>query len=138
MSDQQITLPGAHATADLSAKQYHAVYLTEDYGVAAITDSNAANFAQAGIGVLQNDPDANGKAAEVVMVGICRGEAGGTITQGAYLTINNDGEFIAGALEAAYAAADRAIIGRALGDAADGDIFDIAVNFITPLPHDTE
>jgi len=138
MSDQQILLPGAHATADLSTGQYKGVYLTEDFGVSAITDSNAAAFAQAGIGILQNDPDADGKAAEVVMVGICRAEAGGTIAQGAYLVLNNAGEVISGALEADKASADRGVIGRALADAADGDIIDIAVNFITPLPHDTE
>lgn len=138
MSDQQITLPGAHATEDLSGEQYHAVYLTDDFAVTSISDSNVASFAQAGIGVLQNDPDADGKAAEVVCIGICRAEAGGTLAQGDYLTINNDGEFIAGALEATTTAADRGIIGRALADAADGDIIDILVNFATPLPHDTE
>ena len=138
MSDQQITIPGAHAVADLSAKQYHGVYLTEDFGVAAITNSNVAAFAQAGIGILQNDPDADGKAAEVVSIGICRAEAGGTIAQGAYLVLNNDGEVISGALEADLASADRAVIGRALADAADGDIIDVLVNFATPLPHDTE
>lgn len=138
MSDQQILLPGAHATADLSAEQYAGVYLTEDFGVAKITNSNVSAFAQAGIGILQNDPDADGKAAEVVMLGICRAEAGGTIAQGAYLVLNNDGEVISGALEAVLTSADRAVIGRALSDAVDGDIIDVAVNFITPLPHDTE
>ena len=137
MSDQQITLPGAHATADLSSWQYQAVYLTEDYGVGKIADSNAANFAQAGIGILQNDP-ADGKAAEVVMLGICRAKSGGSVTEGAYLTLDNTGRVISGALEADLASADRAIIGRALGDASTNDIFDIAVNFITPVPHDTE
>ena len=120
------------------SKQYHAVYQTEDRGVAAITNSNAAAFAQAGIGILQNDPSADGDAAEVVCIGLARCEAGGTITAGAYLTINNDGEIIAGALEADKASADRAVIGRAIEDAVDGDIFDALVNFITPLPHDTE
>jgi|TARA_R110000787_G_scaffold210486_4_gene320303 hypothetical protein len=138
MSDQQILLPGAVAAADLSAEQYAGVYLTGDRSVAKITDSNAAAFAQAGIGILQNDPNAAGKAAEVVMVGICRAECGGTVAQGAYLVLNNDGEVISGALEADKASADRAVIGRALAAGADGDIIDIAVNFITPLPHDTE
>lgn len=138
MSDQQILLPGAHAVADLSAEQYAGVYLTEDRGVAKITNSNVAAFAQAGIGILQNDPSADGEPAEVVMLGICRAEAGGTLAQGDYLVLNNDGEVIKGILEADLASADRAIIGRALADASDGDIIDVAVNFITPVPHDTE
>ncbi|MCK5644671.1 MAG: hypothetical protein KAJ19_27985 [Gammaproteobacteria bacterium] len=106
--------------------------------MAAITDSNAAAFVQAGIGILQNDPNAAGKAAEVVFSGVCRAEAGGNIVQGAYLVLNDAGEVISGVLEADIAAADRAVIGRALHDAADGDIIDILVNFATPLPHDTE
>lgn len=139
MTSQNIKIPGLHATEDLSSNQYHAVYLTEDRGVTSISDSNVANFAQAGIGVLQNDPDEDGKAAEVICVGVAKCEAGGTITQGAYLTINNDGEFIAGAIEAwDSSTADRAIIGRAIEDASDGDWFDALVNFITPIPHDTE
>ena len=136
--DQMLTIPGAHATGNLSSLQYQAVYLTEDFGVAGITDSNAANFAQAGIGILQDDPEADGEPASVAILGICRAKAGGTITQGAYLTLDNGGKVVAGALEAVLSSADRAIIGRALGDAASGDIFTIAVNFITPVPHDTE
>lgn len=136
--DQFLAIPGIHAVADLSAKQYHAVYLTEDFGVGAITNSNAAAFAQSGIGILQDDPAADGEPASVAILGICRAKAGGAITQGAYLTLDNNGKVVAGVLEADLASADRAVIGRALGDAADGDIFTIAVNFITPLPHDTE
>lgn len=136
--DQMLTIPGIHATGDLSALQYQAVYLTEDFGVAGITNSNVAAFAQSGIGILQDDPNADGAPASVAILGICRAKAGGAITQGAYLTLDNDGKVVAGALEADLASADRAVIGRALGDAASGDIFTIAVNFITPLPHDTE
>jgi hypothetical protein len=138
MADQNFKIPGLHAAADLSASQYKGVYLTDDFEVTAITNSNVAAFAQAGIGILQNDPDADGQAAEVVAIGVCRAEAGGTIAQGAYLVLNNAGEVISGALEADLASADRAVIGRALADAADGDIIDILVNFATPLPHDTE
>jgi hypothetical protein len=136
--DQYLAIPGAHATGDLSALQYQAVYLTEDFGVSGITNSNAAAFAQSGIGILQDDPAQDGEPASVAMLGICKARAGGTIVQGAYLTLDNDGKVISGALESDLASADRAIIGRALGDAADGDIVTIAVNFITPLPHDTE
>jgi|TARA_S200002703_G_scaffold147117_1_gene142684 hypothetical protein len=133
-----IKIHGLHADADLSAKQYHAVYLTEDYSVGAITNSNVAAFAQTGHGVLQNDPNADGQPAEVIAMGIARCEAGGSLTYGARLVVNNDGEFIAGALEADLASADRGIVGYALEDAADGEIFYAVVNFATPLPHDTE
>lgn len=135
--DQQLNIPGIHADEDLSADQYMAVYLSSDFGVTAVTNSNAAAFAQAGIGILQDDPVADAPAS-VTILGICRAKAGGTITQGAYLTLDNTGKVVAGALEADLASADRAIIGRALGDASSGDIVTIAVNFITPLPHDTE
>ena len=138
MAEQSLHIPGLHATADLSAKQYHAVRMTEDRGVAAITDSNAASFAQRPIGVLQNDPDADGQAAEVIGVGLARCEAGGTITQNDVLVTNDDGELIAGALEADLASADRVVVGVALEDAVDGQIFEAWVNFATPLPHDTE
>lgn len=138
MTSQNIKIPGLHAVEDLSSWQYQAVYLSEDRGVTKITNANVGSFAQAGIGVLQNDPDADGKAAEVICVGLAKCKAGGSISANDYLTLNNDGEFVAGALEATTTAADRAIIGRAIESASDHDWFDALVNFITPLPHDVE
>jgi len=138
MSAQALKLPGGHVGADLSAKQYHAVYLSNDYEISAITNANAANYAQAPIGILQDDPDADGKAAEIISIGVSRCEAGGTISAGDWLTTNDDGELIAGAIEAAAGTADRVIIGRALEDAVDGQIFNALINCITPLPVDTE
>jgi len=138
MAEQSLHIPGLHATGDLSALQYHVVYLTEDRGVTGITNSNVAAFAQRGIGVLQNDPDTDGHAAEVVGIGLARCEAGGTITTNDPLTFNNNGELIAGGIEADLASADRVIVGTALEDAVDGQIFEAFVNFATPLPHDTE
>lgn len=64
------------AAADLSTKQYYYVKLTSTF--------NRVNVCTAAtdipIGVLQNKPDAAGKAAEVMMVGITKGSANGALS----------------------------------------------------------
>jgi hypothetical protein len=75
------------AGADLSAKQFYFMKLSAFNTVvvcAAITDKP--------IGVLQNKPDAAGKAAEVMMLGISKVSADGAITVGDSLGTSADGQ----------------------------------------------
>ena len=69
---QTITL---EAGADLSSSQYHFVELTST----GATVTNASG--ELPIGVLQNDPDAVGKAAEVAYAGVTKVVAGGALTR---------------------------------------------------------
>ena len=66
------------AAADLSTKQYYYVKGTSTF--------NRVNVCTAAtdipIGVLQNKPDAAGKAAEVMIVGITKGSANGALSIG--------------------------------------------------------
>lgn len=127
-----MTVYSFEAGSDLSAKQYHAVLLDEDFRVDAITNGNA----QVPIGILQNDP-ISGEAAEVALMGeVCFAEAGGSITYGNALSVNNDGELIAAPFEAAIGTADLYIIAFALEDASDGDHFKVLVT--SPVPGSTE
>lgn len=123
-----------HATADLSSKQYHAVRLSDEYAVSAISDANAP---QIPIGILQNDPDADGQPAEVVTMGFCRAECGGTISANDMLGMNNDGELISAAYEAAIGTADLHVFAIALEDGADGEIIEVFV-FAPGVPGSTE
>lgn len=121
------------AGSDLSAHQYHAVQLDEDFRVDVITNANAP---QIPIGILLNDP-ISGEAAEVAGPGeICFAEAGGSITYGQHLGMNNDGELIAAPFEAAIGTANLYVLAIALEDASDGDHFKVMV--LSPVPGSTE
>ena len=118
-----LSLPGVVADADLSAKQYHAVLLsTTDWKVSAITNANAP---QIPIGILQNDPDADGMPADVAILGVCKAECGDTITAGDTITINNDGEIIQD--DATVSSPDLYHLGIALEDGVDGEHISIAI-----------
>jgi len=98
------------AGGDLSAGQFKFVALADDGQV-----DLAGDGAQA-IGVLYNEPDAAGKAATVVMTGKVIVEAGASVTAGDEIGVDADGN-------AVTAATSDIIMGYALEDAVDGQIF---------------
>lgn len=100
------------AGADLSTNQYHFVLMDEDGQLSVATDGAAA------IGVLQNDPAAAGRAAEVCIGGLTKVEAGGTIAAGAAVASGATGEAIT-------AATGDIILGTAVTGGADGEIISI-------------
>lgn len=72
------TVPGMQADADLSAKQFYCVKMsTSNNKVSLCTAQGEVVF-----GVLQNKPDADGVAAEVMALGVTKVEAGETLTAG--------------------------------------------------------
>ena len=77
------------AGADLSAKQYRFVSLASDGQIDPTGDGLLA------AGVLQNDPSAAGRAAEVAIKGIVKVEAGGTIAAGGSVSSGADGIAVA-------------------------------------------
>ena len=110
-----LKITGLVAGADLTAKQYLAVKLTESGTVdvvAAVTDKV--------IGILQNAPD-SGEAAEVMVSGVSYLKAGDTIDVSSNPTVGsaNDGECVA---YAPGTDTTKYIVGTALRDAAAGDI----------------
>jgi hypothetical protein len=81
-------LPGVEASGDLSALQYRAMLI----------DSNG-RVAQAGAGVaiagiLQDDPDAIGKSASVMVLGVSKAEVGAATTAGGKLMSDGNGRLI--------------------------------------------
>lgn len=84
---QQITIPGLKAGADLSTHQYKFVKLNANGQVvicAAATDVP--------IGVLQNKPDASGKAAQVCCVGVTKVNSDAALTAGNLIGTSADGQ----------------------------------------------
>lgn len=92
------------AAADLSASQHLFV---------AINSSSQAAVAGAGVavdGVLQNNPDAQGKAASIMRDGISKVRAGAAVAAGALVASNASGQ-------AVTAATGNVVAGKALSAA---------------------
>lgn len=103
------------AGADLSTKQY--LFMVQ------ATDGQVDPAGTQGIdvtGVLQNKPDAAGKAATIAIEGISKVVAGGAINPGALVMTSNAGK-------ALTAASTALAVGRHVGKvaAADGDIIPV-------------
>ena len=123
-----INVPGLIAGADLSAKQYYAVQgdTSGDREVKAITNANA----EMPIGILQNDPDTAGHAADVAVFGTAKAIYGGTVTRWDKLACDNNGALITDAEVTAQDGADLHHIAIALESGSSGDIRQVLV--ITP------
>ena len=104
MSDY-LSMPGAVASGDISTSQHRAVRLSgsNPFEVSAITNANAP---QIPVGILQDEPDAAGKGADVAIDGVCKAEFGDTVTIGAVLGMDNSGRLIPAPFETSPATAD--------------------------------
>lgn len=114
-TDQSLTCITLVAGADLSASQYLFVALSTDGQI----DTVVAAGGDA-VGVLQDAPDAAGKAASVAVMGITRVVAGGAINPGALVRSSAAGK-------AVVSAASSTVLGRYIGTAAcvDGEIISV-------------
>lgn len=101
------------AAADLSAKQYFAVKI-DSSGNAAV-----AGAGERACGVLQNDPDAAGKAATIAFAGVSKVQCGGDITIGNPVAVDSNGKAVA------ETTGDVWTIGIALETGASGKIISI-------------
>lgn len=77
------------AGEDLSTFQFHGVVLRTDGQLDAYDTITEVPF-----GVLQNKPDAAGKAALVVYIGVTKLALGGTVASGAQYSFNSSGKAI--------------------------------------------
>lgn len=100
------------AGQDLSAKQFFFVSMSSDGQIDPTGDGAAA------IGVVQNDPNAAGKAATVCIGGVTKVSAGGTVAAGAAVASDAAGECVT-------AASGDVILGTCLKGGADGEIITI-------------
>lgn len=117
---------GILAGVDLTQNQFTAV---KHHGTATVDRVIAiAAATDLPLGVLQNAP-AQGEESEVVLTGIAKLKAGGTIARDDLLTIAADGRFVK-----ATPGTDttKYVVGRALESAVANQIFSGAVNFSTP------
>lgn len=127
------------AATNLSAKQFFAVKLDSNGQVA------VAGAGEKAIGILQNKPDAQGKAATVRVSGISRMYAGGVIAPGADVAADAAGEgktavanttTVSGESQSNVALLGSYILGRALNvtNTADGDIFPVLITHQGAVP----
>lgn len=122
------------AGANISAAHQRVVKIDDDFQVNVTTNANAPEIP---IGILQNDPNAAGQGASVLISGVSRAELGGTVTAGAALSMNNDGQLIAAPFEAAIGTADLLIFAFALEGGAVNNVIDVWVTG-APVPGSTE
>lgn len=87
-TDEKVRSISLDAAADLSSSQYLGV-TRDSNGRAAL----CTTLGQKGTGVLQNDPDALGKAAQVAQGGIAKCKAGAAVTAGTKATVMANGRF---------------------------------------------
>lgn len=106
------------AGADLSSLQYTFVTMASDGQVDGTTSAGGT-----ALGVLQNAPDAAGKAAVVRVVGPTKLVAGATITPDDKLQSTTAGK-------ADVAASGDHVLGQALANADSGDVFSAFVNCV--------
>ena len=121
-------IPGLIADADLSASQFEAMKMKgtgEPFEVAVVSATTDLP-----IGILQNDPNVAGQAAEVAGPGgVAKAKCGGTIVAGDLLVVANDGELVASAAFDVDATHVHTIfaIAIALEDGADQEIIKVLV-----------
>ena len=116
-----MSIPGLEANANISANQFEAVKMTgttSKFRVSAI----AANTDRP-IGILQNNPNAAGQAAEVEKPGeVCKARYGGNVNAGDLLGPDADGELVALTVITDGSAVDRYACAQALEDGADQEV----------------
>lgn len=116
------------AAADLSSNQYNFVKLNAD-GKVVICDANSAG--QIPIGVLQNAPDASGKAATVLVVGISKIEAGVAMDEGVLIAAS-DAASSADDGQAVLADASDYVVGQTITAGAADEYITAAINCASP------
>lgn len=120
-SVKSIHTESLEANADLSAYQWHGVKMGangEVAAMAAITDKP--------VGILTNDPDADGEEAQVLVVGRCPIVAGETITYDDQIRIDDSGHamiWAPGTDTTAY------VVGRCIRGGDSGEKIVAIVNF---------
>lgn len=105
------------ANADLSTNQHFFVKVTNNSGTGQVALAGAGERV---LGVLKNNPSAQGEAAEVASKrgAVTKVFAGGTVTAGNEVTPDAAGE-------AVVAGSGDTVAGVALNSAVDGDVFEI-------------
>lgn len=111
-TEQAQTCITLEAGADLSAKQYYFVSVSADGQIDATGDGAQAD------GVLQNTPEAAGRAASVCVGGTTKVECGGVVTRGGPVASDANGA-------AVNPASGDVVLGTALETGASGSIIEM-------------
>lgn len=90
---EQLKIPGLTAAASLNNHQYGVVRIAGSNTVNIASEVNVAGPTKTAIGVLQNKPY-NGEPATVAFAGLSKVIAGGTITNGAFVSYDSSGHVI--------------------------------------------
>jgi hypothetical protein len=128
MAANEIMLPGAIANGDLSTRQWYAVRQTGSTIATGFEIGPTTAATQRPVGILTNNPNTSGQAAEVVIEGIVKAEYGDTITIGQPLTVDALGRLVAMLSDTGTAISKQYIIGEALEAGTSGDIRSIRLH----------
>lgn len=118
-TEQKLSVVSLPASGDLSAKQYYILKLVNTSGTAQVS---VAGVDDRPVGVLQNVPNAAGRAAEVGFAGITKVILGGSVTAADSLTADSNGKAITNGSGDAYT------VGTALSSGASGDIISMLID----------
>lgn len=120
-------LASAPANADLSASQYCGVNLNSS-GKLELPSADGAI-----VGVLQNDPDAAGKAGTYQHSDISMMKLGGTVAKGDFVKVDSSGRAVAASAGdvAAGAAIGKCRIGGAINNIGEVQLFNLGAGFTT-------
>lgn len=105
------------AARDLSDYQFHILQLSDVY-----TADKATSPDEVLVGILQNKPDEEGKAAEIRRVGISKVVCGGTINDGDYITADANSHAIVATNAERY-------VGIALENGIAGRVISVIMEF---------
>lgn len=113
-TEQNISCVSIPSSGDLSTKQYLGVNINTS-GLAAVVASAGGDC----VGILQNKPASTSEAATVAISGVSKAVAGGAITAGDKVQVDNGGKFL-------LAASADHVVGRALtGASGDNIVFNV-------------
>ena len=120
-------LPGVQAAADLSAKQFFCVVKNTTNKQVALASVDG----EVVLGVLQDKPNASGKAAEVITFGVTKVEAGETLAAGDFWGTDSAGK--AKIVERTNTGADVGdyVAGQVIVGAASGELATVTIGYPT-------
>ena len=113
MANDQM-LPGAIAYGNMSTMQFAVVRLTGTTIAGGFEVGLTTALTQRPIGILINDPNSSGQAADVVMNGIVKALYGDTITIGQALSFDITGRVTPALIDSTAAASKVYVIGQSL------------------------
>ena len=118
-----LNIPGQTADADFSAKQWYCAKFSTTDPQISVCDA-AGEYVD---GIIQNDPTASGDGVTLMIAGISKAEAGGTVARGDFWGTNASGKVVK--VESTNTGADIGewAMGRVVSGGASGEVVTVTI-----------